>query len=130
MSTNSVTLSDTVRRQSANTSLCATSAAAAPVRWSVMSTAAYQSSPSIVTSMTPARSPNMNSGWPDEISSSSDLPCHGSARGEAAMTLKSPSVTASAKRPPMPPWSTVRSSMSRLAAARAGALVRQQHHAR
>ena len=51
------------------------------------------------------------------ISSSSDLPCHGAARGEAAMTLKSPSVTASAKRLPMPPWSTVRSRMSRLAAA-------------
>ena len=31
----------------------------------------------MMTSMTPARSPNMNSGWPDEISSSSDLPCHG-----------------------------------------------------
>ena len=71
----------------------------------------------MVTSMTPARSPNMNSGWPDEIRSSSDLPCHGSARDEAAMTLKSPSVMASAKCPPMPLWSIVRSSTSRLAAA-------------
>ena len=41
VSTNSVTLSETVRRQSANTSLREISAAAAPVRWSVTSTAAY-----------------------------------------------------------------------------------------
>ena len=38
------------------------------------------------------------------------------------MTLKSPSVTASTKRPPMPPWSTVRSSRSRLGRGVAGAL--------
>ena len=42
VSTNSVTLSETVRRQSSNTSSCGISAATAPVRWSVTLTAAYQ----------------------------------------------------------------------------------------
>ena len=82
----------------------------------------------MLTSMTPARSPNMNSGWPRCDQFLERLAEPGSARGEAAMTLKAPSVTASAKRPPMPPWSTVRSRMSRLARDGAGALVRQKHH--
>ncbi len=67
VNTNSDTLSDTVLRHSANTESFEMSATAAPSRLSVRPTAAYQASPLIVTSMTPARSPNMNRGCPPLI---------------------------------------------------------------
>ena len=70
VTTNSVTFIDTVRRHSAKTVSWGIIATAAPDRLSVRSTAAYQLRSPILTSMTPARSPNMKSGWPPETMAS------------------------------------------------------------
>ena len=76
VSTNSVTLSETVLRHVVEDRVLRHQRrrGVLPVCRSG-STAANQSWPPMMTSMTPARSPNMNSGWPPATMPSSDAPC-------------------------------------------------------
>ena len=69
--------------------------------------AAYHARSPILTSMTPARSPNMKSGWPPETMASRFWPCQPAAAGVVATTLNVPSVTASTWLPASIPLCTV-----------------------
>jgi len=115
VSTNRVTLSETVLRHVSKTASCGTRAAAAPFRSLATLTAAYQSCPPMLTSMTPARSPNMKSGWPPSTRPSSAWPCHGIERGVTAVILKALSVMTSTWLRPIAPWRLVVSSRSWMA---------------